>query len=427
MKKYKNFIKLGIYMLLMGALASKLTACGNRETGDLSETFLEETDYKLKVTNVQDFEVNSIDGYQEGRDWDWSYLNAYTMSSFAKAGDNYYVRLGEYVYICDFEKGELIPLCNRPNCLHNNEDTKKREDCIAYVGLGNYNEGLQYYNGKLYANSSYQNLEEESEKTGDQIYELALDGSTKEIFDYNFQNSYNFMIHRDCIYYTTVETDPETMINTETIYCVNIENKTEKQIAQVEGSVTFEIRPYGEYVYISIILAEDDVAPKIIYEISTGRTKIVKEEWRQFYFPDNENEFLTCSTVEPNKQLVELLNKDEVNRRQIGEVILDDSEHFGLDTALTKHLFNWVSADDSYLYIFGMIDDEPIMAIFNKENCELIQILSLDSNPIYQCLGVNDIYIFYVCDHFYSGADQVYWMKKEDMLKPGAKFSMMEP
>ena len=58
---------------------------------------------------------------------------------------------------------------------------------------------------------------------------------------------------------------------------------------------------------------------------------------------------------------------------------------------------------------------------------ELLRVFELESRPPAQNFGVDDTYLFYVCDATYSGETKVYWMKKEDLLKPEAKFQMMEP
>ena len=48
-------------------------------------------------------------------------------------------------------------------------------------------------------------------------------------------------------------------------------------------------------------------------------------------------------------------------------------------------------------------------------------------STVAQTFGVDDTYIFYLRDATYSSVTRVYWMKKEDMLKPEAKFSVMDP
>lgn len=127
-------------MLVFSGRLFCLQACpvgGKEETPPAEETVFEESNYTLHVMNVQDFGVEKGYEYQEGTDWDWSYLNIHTLSAFAKGEKGYYVRLDEFIYFCDFEKGTLTPLCSRPDCLHDKEtNTAKQKECTGLSSLG---------------------------------------------------------------------------------------------------------------------------------------------------------------------------------------------------------------------------------------------------------------------------------------------------
>ena len=47
--------------------------------------------------------------------------------------------------------------------------------------------------------------------------ELAPDGSSREQVDYHIENAYSFAFHHGSLYYISRETDPETLIGTETV------------------------------------------------------------------------------------------------------------------------------------------------------------------------------------------------------------------
>ena len=103
-------------------------------------TIFEEEDYTLQLENYQkelDIDINEI-SYNSETDWDWSYYGGNHISKIAKGDNGYYIRLGEYIYFCSFEREKLIPLCVRPDCLHGKEkSSEKKELCMAYVGVGN--------------------------------------------------------------------------------------------------------------------------------------------------------------------------------------------------------------------------------------------------------------------------------------------------
>lgn len=415
-----------------GILAFIFSICLGTNIVMADETVLEENGYTLRLENYGDFEVSSDYMYTEDTDWDWSYLTVNTMSAFAKGEKGYYVRLGEYVYFCSFEQGKLVPLCNRPDCMHDREsDAGKKADCIAYVGFGRINEGLQFYNNKLYANVDSGFIDEtpdELERSGNYLYEISADGSQRELLRNKLENSYQFVLHRGSVYYTSLETDPETLITTETVYRLTLKDNKLTKIVQMEGrSPVLRVYPYGDYVYITTLLAEDEEVPRIIYDINTEKVKTEQEKWQCAFIPDENGSFLECTTIEANVQKAEYVRMDGSGREEIGNLVLDDLARFGFEEDQSAALYNWISTDDSYIYIFGEVGANPVTAVFDRQTCELLQVLPMESMPPYQCIGVDDQYLFYSCELYYSGVSRVYWMEKKDMLEPGAQFQMMEP
>ena len=417
-------IGLGILCLLAGA-----SACGEAELEKTETKTFEENEYILRVNNVGNFDVKGDYQYQEGTDWDWSYLTINNMSRCAKGEKGYYVRLGYYIYYCDFESGTLTPLCNRPECLHDKEiDEEKKKDCIAYVPWGSLGEGIQYYDGKLYINAGcFERRENEASFSGDQLYTIAEDGSSREVTEFRMEDCCDFIIHRGAIYYTSQVTDPQTMVNTQTVYRLDMKTNQQTELAQLEGMPVFRIFPYGDYVYITIRAAKDDIVPQIVYEISTGKTKVIEGEWKVAFFPEDENHFLVFTEIEEDAQKVESVSMDGNERETIGEITLAELEKFGIDKETPREFHHWISVDDSYLYVNGSVDGNRVAVVYNRENCELLQVFMLESDPSAQFIGWDDTYMIYICDEEYSGVNKIYWMKKEDMLNPGAVFSVIEP
>ena len=70
---------------------------------------------------------------------------------------------------------------------------------------------------------------------------------------------------------------------------------------------------------------------------------------------------------------------------------------------------------------------DPIVAAFNKESGELEAAAALPGMPLFQCIGVDDEYLFYQCSELDGGTDSVYWVKKSDFFENGATFNCMEP
>ena len=186
-------------------------------------TTFEEEDYTLQLENYQkelDIDINEI-SYNSETDWDWSYYGGNHISKIAKGEKGYYIRLGEYIYFCSFEREKLIPLCVRPDCLHGKEkSSEKKELCMAYVGVGNITmfSGIQENEDTLYANFAIQGIGEDGKTyAGDDLYSVKKDGSSREKMNLKMENASRFCIQRGNVYYVTHVTDPAKLTETELI------------------------------------------------------------------------------------------------------------------------------------------------------------------------------------------------------------------
>lgn len=294
--------------------------------------------------NVQDFGVEKEYEYQEGTDWDWSYLNIHTLSAFAKGEKGYYVRLDEFIYFCDFDKGTLTPVCNRPDCLHDKEtDETKKTECIAYLPWGCKGEGIQYYDGKLYANTYVHEFskEEGTEFVGDQLVCISPDGSSRETLDYKLRECYNFMLHRGSIYYTSYETDPETLVNTQIIYRVDMKTGEQTTIVRLDGMPVTRTYPLGNYVYILVPNGEGPTVRKVIYEISTGKAKVEEGKPQENLLPDKNGTLLLSTIVNSNQLRVEEINMDESQRELIGNLSITGLEDFRFEQGSIPEISYW--------------------------------------------------------------------------------------
>ena len=164
-----------------------------------------------KLSKGLDIDINEI-SYNSETDWDWSYYGGNHISKIAKGEKGYYIRLGEYIYFCSFEREKLIPLCVRPDCLHGKEkSSEKKELCMAYVGVGNITmfSGIQENEDTLYANFAIQGIGEDGKTyAGDDLYSVKKNGSSREKMNLKMENASRFCIQRGNVYYVTHVTDP---------------------------------------------------------------------------------------------------------------------------------------------------------------------------------------------------------------------------
>ena len=111
------------------------------------------------------------------------------LREYAKGEYGYYSKVGKFLYFTDAETMESTALCNKPNCLHNNEN------CNAHIGVVYdiaYNDGYIYYNttGTL-----------EHDKIGTELYRVKWDGTEREHLRYFQYNVAEWCIHRGYMYY----------------------------------------------------------------------------------------------------------------------------------------------------------------------------------------------------------------------------------
>ena len=155
-------------LLLVG-----LTACAGNGPKDYGEAYDPEMDYPLMN------EAN-LDG---------TYI--------AETESGYYYLNGDFLYYSDKDTMKPIPLCNKPNCKHENEtDDTKVYECNAYIGVWTTLPFLQYYKGSLYTVEGFDATEKLNKFS---LVKISLDGTKREhLLDVTDQCVYG--IHRDYLY-----------------------------------------------------------------------------------------------------------------------------------------------------------------------------------------------------------------------------------
>ena len=160
-----------------------LTACGSDEVAMESEEFNLETDFQSEYCDLT--------------------LEAHPM---VEVEDGYYILVGYYLYYVDKETMEYTPLCNKPNCLHQEEsDQMKVMDCNAmfYTSRMFYT-SLNYYKQHLYTVA----IEMMTDENGlpEQKYvmdKIPLDGGEREVV-HKFEKPVEMaIVHRGYIYYSS--------------------------------------------------------------------------------------------------------------------------------------------------------------------------------------------------------------------------------
>ncbi len=109
--------------------------------------------------------------------------------NIAKSENGYYALTGKKIYYIERSSMEAIPLCNKPNCTHQNET------CNSYVGAV---DNICYYDGDVYYVCP---AEDEKGFVGSYLVKMSADGSTKEKLLYIETDINEWMLHRGHFYY----------------------------------------------------------------------------------------------------------------------------------------------------------------------------------------------------------------------------------
>ena len=180
MRRYQNLKKI---LLILCMLVLFLTACGSDQAEVESEEFNLETDFQSEY-------------------YDWTT----EPHPIVEVENGYYMLVGYYLYYVDKETMEYTPLCNKPNCLHQEEtDQMKVMDCNAMVRLDRLIcTNLNYYKLHLYIAAIELLADENGMPERKYVMDkLSLDGGEREVI-HEFENPVDTaIVHRGYIYYSS--------------------------------------------------------------------------------------------------------------------------------------------------------------------------------------------------------------------------------
>ena len=230
-------------------------------------------------------------------DCQYSYYNSVTSwNKIQSDGDGQYILKDYYIYYYNTEKNTMVPLCNKPNCLHDMEtDQSRRLDCnaCAPAEFGGGDARIQYYDGYIYY--FFNGLEDFS------LYRVSKDGSKKDkIFTINDENMlYTWLIHRGYFYYVTQtyyygeDKDTQVYQQSELKY-IKLSSNMKEDDAQVifksdnkhSAFGIYDLKAYKNYLCYNLTANTNDVewendegwysqiySPTYLYNIKTGENR----------------------------------------------------------------------------------------------------------------------------------------------------------
>ncbi len=157
---------------------------------------------------------NLPDEYVEGTDFMNGFNRSENLRQIVTKGEGgYYIYHRCFIYFYDTESKMLVPLCNRPDCLHDkNPDEYTTWSCDAYLpGADNF---MQFYEGYLYATCDMFSVDGELMLAGKTyLLKIAPDRSSVEaLTPIDLPHSSSAFIHRGYLYaFPRSSNDGETL------------------------------------------------------------------------------------------------------------------------------------------------------------------------------------------------------------------------
>lgn len=261
-------IFLSVFCLLF--LISALCACSDVSEASISSNAGNENGGTLSTANV----LNTYYNYET--DCQFGVTNPPGCQNVVKCGKGYYI-LDEngILYVTDITSGTAIPLCNKPNCLHEPYDYECYANIWAVDGTITYNNGYIYYTFPADVNST---------GGGTELYRLKTDGSgSSELVFQSEKPTYKWIIHRDYLYRAYQEYISDNIENADKcrlyIEKISLKNISEtKVIYDSEEYLPYAsfqyLAAFDEYLYYSTIYENDgeDAGHTYCYLIEDEKT-----------------------------------------------------------------------------------------------------------------------------------------------------------
>lgn len=211
--------------------------------------------------------------YIEGQDFQYMYFRQGTTPIMAETEKGYYFFSGYYLYYADKQAMKPVILCNKPNCLHDEEtDPKKVYSCNAFFSNG-ATPFIACYGGSIYLLSSV--LGKGGQET--ELLRVSYDGTKrKSILKFDVKPTF-LAIHRGKLYYEETAYDKnQKSIYSIKVFDINKLNAKPEDIytGSLEGGHIQDLMCYGNSLYFLEFAhnKKSFTSIQMRYDILTGKT-----------------------------------------------------------------------------------------------------------------------------------------------------------
>ena len=228
---------------------------------------------------------NMENTYINGQDFQYTYAPPDSgMPTIAESENGYYFLNGYYLYYADKSAMEPVILCNKPNCLHQEEtDQEKVANCNAFYMSSGF---VSYFDDSVYI---LENKPEEHNMRLSRLTKISKDGTKRKgVVKFEYPPN-SLAIHRGKVYAsTTVYKSDETSVYGISSYDLG-KSITQKPVTIYEGILSGGniqgIKCYGNNVYFTEFALNKQIAARRImrYDLVTEEvTTMSKEKGNEF-------------------------------------------------------------------------------------------------------------------------------------------------
>lgn len=338
-------------------------------------------------------EKNLGDDYLLDTD-DQYYLRNTIENEILESEDCYYVFGFHYLYAIDKETGTETVVCNKPDCLHDNEpDDSRRVDCNAYFPGQQF---IAYYQGKMYVLDKL-GLNSES---GDVVYEVDLSGAGRKKIYESEKDVSVMLVHRGYLYLSfndfyydmeVYENHPELLEDASCeVVRIPLDNPSQEPetVWKVQGAPAQinVMSAYGNRVYmrISNLTEDSDALPTmVIYNILDHKTTETKElGWNNLVRWDGKTIAFSQTLGDGNAILADM------DGNMVGQLDFNKQMNFYSND-------QYLIVDNESLVRYGDVPREDrAIQIYDKE-MNLVKEIKLGTSTL-PGVGMDQQYFFYL-------------------------------
>ncbi|MDE7424527.1 MAG: hypothetical protein K2N51_12710 [Lachnospiraceae bacterium] len=346
------------------------------------------------------------DTYILGQDFQYMYYDEARFGVYTvEAEGGYYKLLNSMIYYIEKNTMSVVPLCSKPNCLHDKDTKKKRMECNAYIDS---TEGfLGYYGNHLYA--LCEEFDENERRYYYVIYRITMDGVTKDkvytIKEEDELSISQWMVHRGYLYYAANQKGEDKKRHT-TIWRVNLEKPSELEevcaMTKIYNSNVQYLGAYGNYVYFYNDGFNKDITSDLTdnwvntwenvwycYNIVTGEVKELFQEQKE---NGTMVKMVQYITFWQNKLLIDYFPLSELDGKKadnkeehlLWQCDLNGENYEKLMVVGDVH--DKVCASENYIYVYNFWrktldsgEEKPKITVYDKE-MKLVDEMEIEVN-----------------------------------------------